>query len=80
MRGRAYEAIVHYVPHSELKNFATSPARWIKGYKSEQSDEMSWGDKLDCLIFTPSDSPEVVVVAPATYPAKASAEQRCCNH
>lgn len=54
---------------SELWEFAKCPSRWIAGYKAEKTSEMSWGDRVDCLLFTPDRFAKRFVVCPATYPA-----------
>lgn len=54
---------------SELVEFARCPARWIRGYRDEESTAaMDWGSLLDCLITQPGKFDDLYAVAPKEYP------------
>lgn len=54
---------------SELCEFAKCPARWIRGFRDEESTAaMEWGSLLDCLVTQPGKFDEIYAVAPKEYP------------
>jgi PDDEXK-like domain of unknown function (DUF3799) len=53
----------------ELMEFAHCPARWLKGFKGDDTKSTDWGSLIDCLILTQNEFDKRYAVSPATYQA-----------
>jgi hypothetical protein len=62
----------------EIVNFASNPARWLAGYREEQSetDSTKWGSMIDCLLTSPEKFEAMFSVSPETYPDKKTGEAK----
>lgn len=54
---------------SQLVNFASSPSRWLAGYKEDDGDTeaTAWGSLIDCLVTEEHRFDDKFAVKPATY-------------
>lgn len=53
---------------SELMEFATCPARWMSGYKDDDTKSTEWGTIMDVMFLDANRVSERLAVAPETYP------------
>lgn len=60
---------------SLLWAFNKNPRRWLGSPPFTGTAATRWGSLIDCLLLTPDRFDETYVVAPETYPAKASAKK-----
>jgi hypothetical protein len=62
----------------EIVNFASNPARWLAGYREDQSetDSTKWGSMIDCLLTSPEKFDANFAVSPETYPDKKTGEAK----
>ena len=60
------------VSKSMLSEFASCPARWIRGYERPESKALTNGSLVDCLLLTPEKFDHTYFVLPETYPAPAT--------
>lgn len=59
---------------SALMEFARCPSRWIRGYKSKDTDSTEWGDLMDCLALSRNRMTEKYSITPEIYPAPTKTE------
>lgn len=57
----------YIMSRGELMEFAHCPARWLKGYKGEDTKATDWGSLIDCLVLTPKEFEKRYAVSPATF-------------
>lgn len=74
----AKRGMSHFVmSRSQLVNFASSPSRWINGYKEADEDTTSteWGSLIDCLVTEPHQFDKKFAVKPDTYRSEKGEEK-----
>ncbi len=52
---------------SELTTFAACPSKWIRGWRSEDTESTEWGSLIDCLVLQPDTFKADFAIKPETY-------------
>jgi hypothetical protein len=63
--GRGHPEFV--MSRSELCVFLACPSRWVKGYRSDETESTEWGTLLDILVLDIDRRDEKIAVKPETY-------------
>lgn len=57
----------YIMSRGELMEFAHCPARWLAGFRGDDTRATEWGSLIDCLVLTPGEFEKRYAVSPATY-------------